>query len=68
MNRPPNRPVCKHGIGKGSHCSDCAKEHFEIARQVRPLIAEFWERRDSNLLEHLFIRAFKIGQSSEGEG
>lgn len=35
MNRPPNRPTCKHGNTPG-RCDDCNREQIRIEKEVKP--------------------------------
>ena len=62
MNRPPNRPTCKHGNTPG-RCNDCNRETIRIQNEIRPLENLFWEEHGKNCgdLQHLLVRAYSMG-------
>ena len=58
---PTPLPTCVHGRVDFGRCHECHKISAEIHLAIRPLVDEFWERRDSHHLEHLLYRAFIMG-------
>lgn len=63
MNRPANRPTCRHGkpIGGMGNCKECYAEEIEIKKEIAPLVDEFWENRGQRDLRHLMFRAYLMG-------
>ncbi len=64
MERPANRPKCKHG-GTPGHCKWCAIEDSAIREAIKPLADEWWTMgRDETSLERQLRRAYRLGQDA----
>ena len=66
-NRPPDRPVCKHGhpVGMAHGCQKCIQEGLDIRDKVGPLVDDFWDHKGSHDLEWLMVRAYRMGMEHE---
>lgn len=62
MTRPPSRPTCKHGNSPG-YCSSCQQETLAIREKIKPLVDEFWEHHGQLELDHLMVRAYRMGMA-----
>lgn len=59
MERPPDRPKCKHG--ESNQCKKCWVEHFAVRKIIIPLVDEFWVNRGNRDLGELLARAYSMG-------
>lgn len=66
MERPPNRPTCKHGNRPG-YCGKCQEERKVIAEKIAPLVDAFWENRGRRDMEGYVVRAFRMGEDHRTE-
>lgn len=67
MNSPSARPTCRHRVPLGIFygCNECREENVIIAKEIEPLVDEFWEHRGRRQLARLMIRAYRLGMDSE---
>ena len=66
--RPANTPTCEHGhpVGGFHGCKECSERDEAIRKTVKPLVDEFWEHRGERCLDHLMLRAYRMGTRREG--
>lgn len=60
---PAAIPRCEHGNSPGSFrgCPACRERDEEIRKAVQPLADEFWAHRGERDIEHLLLRAYRMG-------
>jgi hypothetical protein len=58
--RPAALPRCEHG-GRPGWCIECQRRDDKIRKLVQPLADEFWDHRGARDVEHLLLRAYRMG-------